>query len=596
MPKQMNIFEELIEELKEENLLEETVTEIQRKKTERGNLYLQKEQPENIQDEKQGNFEKAELLNKSSEIIKDIPQPLLMTPNEIHPPAASENTDNPTFVENKPEKIESSDLISETPQQFTNEFIQQDFTNNFSAETEKHPNQAEFYKKRGTDEVMSLQMVEHILSGVERDFLHITPKPYDDLEVKKCLHTFLQISQNINSPEQAQAEFLLLQETESWHSALSQKDKNISVGNLCRYCETTRPALSPQALAALSRFYRNAPFSEPVRSKFDLVMTRYFAREMGNDIRKLLLSRDEIIEKLNEFYADWSSIPLYANEEDESNIVLAAIKLEELMTEAEETETFEDLIKSDFFNSLKDFKENTHDNFFAPLLIATAIESNVRIGNRVLELLLKEKENSSLHSFEEKFGTHQDQTISDVICKTIRIANVFEGKFAEADTVRNVPVEQNQPANTFELEKQDLNKQSVKSQTSNKKSFSQSSLFKVNKWLLAATIIAIVGSVGLYLWVEYFNPPPKLSENVKTINLENSSLKDYVQTARLNGDMFYGIITPNWDNMNNEKKEEFLRKVVLIGGEKGFVKVTLMNKQGRTVGYASPEKVEVYNP
>ena len=121
-------------------------------------------------------------------------------------------------------------------------------------------------------------------------------------------------------------------------------------------------------------------------------------------------------------------------------------------------------------------------------------------------------------------------------------------------------------------------------------------MFKVNKWLLAATIIAIVGSVGLYLWVEYFNPPPKLSENVKTINLENSSLKDYVQTARLNGDMFYGIVTPNWDNMNNEKKEEFLRKVVLVGGEKGFVKVTLMNKQGRTVGYASPEKVEVYNP
>ena len=213
------------------------------------------------------------------------------------------------------------------------------------------------------------------------------------------------------------------------------------------YCETTRPVLSPQALAALARFYRNAPFSEPVRSKFDLVMTRYFAREIGNDIRKLLLSRDEIIEKLNEFYAEWSSIPLYANEEDESNIVLAAIKLEELMTEAEETETFETLIKSDFFNRLRDFKENTHDNFFSPLLIATAIESNVRIGNRVLELLIKEKENSSIQSFEEKYGSNQDQIISDVICKTIRIANIFEGKFAEADTIRNIPVEQSQPAN-----------------------------------------------------------------------------------------------------------------------------------------------------
>ena len=297
-----------------------------------------------------------------------------------------------------------------------------------------------------------------------------------------------------------------MQETESWYSALSQKDKNISVGNLCLYCETTRPALSPQALAALARFYRNAPFSEAVRGKFDLVMTRFFAREMGNDIRKLLLNRDQIIEKINEFYADWSSIPLYANDEDESNIVLAAIKLEELTTELEESETFEDLNKSDFFNRLKDFKENTHDNFFAPLLIATAIESNIRIGNRILELLLKEKENSSFESFEEKFGTNQDRIISDIICKTIRIANVFEGKFAEvADVVRTTPVEQIQSANNIALEKQDLNKQSVKAQKLNKQSFFQNGLLKVNKWLLAAMTIAIVGSVGMYVWVEYLN-------------------------------------------------------------------------------------------
>ena len=44
------------------------------------------------------------------------------------------------------------------------------------------------------------------------------------------------------------------------------------------------------------------------------------------------------------------------------------------------------------------------------------------------------------------------------------------------------------------------------------------------------------------------------------------------------------------------KRKNFSRKIVLVGGEKGFKKVTLMNKKGITVGYASPEKVEVYNP
>ena len=271
-------------------------------------------------------------------------------------------------------------------------------------------------------------MVEHVLSGVERDFLHITPKLYDDLEVKKALHTFLQVSQNINSPEQAHAEFLLMQETESWYSALSQKDKDISVGYLRRYCETTRPALSSQALAALARFYRNAPFSESVRSKFDLVMTRFFARETGGDIRRLLLSRDEIIEKLNEFYAEWSSIPLYETDDDESGILLAAIKFEEFATEADEANNFEELIKNDFFNRLKVFKEETHENFFAPLITATAIESNVRIGNRYLELLLKKRKTRMPKVSKKNTAIFITGSISEVVCKTIQIHNVFEGK------------------------------------------------------------------------------------------------------------------------------------------------------------------------
>ncbi|CAN5707272.1 hypothetical protein BH20ACI4_BH20ACI4_11160 [soil metagenome] len=548
----MNIFEDLIEELKEENLLEETVIDVQRKNDKNKNLTSKFEKPEVSQNLNQEMFGKIEQVSENPPAILE-PQP---------PPILS--------------SIET---------------IQID-----ESQIEENLNQPEFFKKRATEEVTSLQMVEHVLSGVERDFLHITPKLYDDLEVKKALHTFLQVSQNINSPEQAHAEFLLMQETESWYSALSQKDKNINVGYLRCYCETTHPALSLQALAALARFYRNAPFSESVRSKFDLVMTRFFARETGGDFRRLLLSRDEIIEKLNEFYAEWSSIPLYATDEDESGILLAAIKFEEFTTEADEAENFEVLIKNDFFNRLKVFKEETHENFFAPLVTATTIESNVRIGNRFLQLLLNEKENAKAENFEEKYGNLNNQIISEVVGKTIQIANVFEEKFADVDVIWETPAETAQPVNQLDFEKQNLNRQTVKSAQTKTKTESKSSLFRVNKWLLAATILAVVCSVGLYLYVEYFNPTPELSENVKTVNLENSSLSEHIQTARLNGDMFYGIVNPNWDVLHNDKKEELLRKVILVGGEKGFVRVTLMNRQGRTVGYASPEKTEIYNP
>ena len=133
----MNIFEDLIEELKEENLLEETVTEIQRKKNDKGNLSFLKEQPVNTLNEKPENFKNRELVNNYSEITKEITPPQLLFSNETNQTIVSENTDNPVFAENKPQKIESNDLIPETLQLFTNEFGQPDFANNFPADSEK---------------------------------------------------------------------------------------------------------------------------------------------------------------------------------------------------------------------------------------------------------------------------------------------------------------------------------------------------------------------------------------------------------------------------------------------------------------------------
>ncbi|MEO6590396.1 MAG: hypothetical protein ABIP06_13945 [Pyrinomonadaceae bacterium] len=584
----MNIFEDLIEELKEENLLEETFTEVQRNENDRKNLHLKKFKTENNAESKNAS-ENNNPAFETSEVSGEFPSIGLANENKISVNVETNNTER--------ESLTDTSFELENPQ--TTQFLESDLDQNSFPEADVNVkaalNQTEFYKKRATDEVISLQMVEHVLSGVERDFLHITPKLYDDLEVTKSLHNFLQLSQSINSPEQAQAEFFLMQETESWFSALAQKDKNINIGNLRRYCETTRPALSSQALAALAKFYRNAPFSGSVRNKFDLVMTRFFSRETGGDIRQLLFDRDEIIENLNKFYADWSSIPLYATDEDESSIVIAAMKFEDFMAEAESAENFEDLLRNDFFERIKIFKESTNENFFAPLVIATSIECNVRIGNRYIELLLKEQENSNTENLEEKFGAIHNQIISEVVCKTIQITNVFQGKFAEPELLKTKQVEPDSLSKSFQLEKQNLNNR-TENKSRKVKNETQSALFKVNKWLLAATILVFVSSIGLYLWVEYFNPPPKLSDNVKVVNLENSSLKEFVQTARISGDMFYGIVEPGWNILTTDKKEEFLRKIILVGGEKSFVKVTLMNKQGRTVGYASPEKVETYNP
>lgn len=568
MPKQMNIFEDLIEELKDENLLEKTVIDVRNKKN-NGESFDQPKQ--NRSELTAVEAEKKSVHNLNASEIFD---------------TAGQNVSSEFFQNSE------DDLPSAVPLILQDEFAE----DNYSFESETPLDQAEFFKKRATDEVNSLQMVEHVLSGVERDFLGVTPKLYDDLEVKKALHSFLQLAQNINSPEQANAEFLLLQETESWYSALSQKDKNITIANLRRYCETSRPALSFQALAALARFYRNAPFSESVRSKFEMVTTRFFARETGGDIRKLVLNHDGMIEKLNEFYAEWSSIPLYStDDEDESKILLSAIKFEEFTTEVESAQSIEELFKTDFFNRFKNFKDDTHENFFAPLITATSIESNIRIGNRYLALLLqhKQSENFDAELFAEKYAAY-DEIVSEVICKTVGSGRIFAGQFTDADVTWDPHSEQavSQP----EFEKQNLNKPTEKPKPKKEKSAVTNSLFKVNKWLLAGTLAALFFSIGLYAWAEYFIEEPKLSDSVKVVNLDNSSFKEYIQTARINNDMFYGIVNVNWDGLTNEKKEDLFGKILVTGGEKGFKQVTLMNRQGRTVGYGSAEKIEIYNP
>ena len=128
----MNVFEDLIEELREENLLEDTVTNL-RRTTE--NSHAMVSDPE----------------DSSAE------------------PAGSASSD-----EYGPKRVEDPDTA---------------------------PEERDFYRKRAMDEVSSLQMVEHVLSGIEREHMKITPATYDDLQAKKALHKFLQVHGDPTSSE-----------------------------------------------------------------------------------------------------------------------------------------------------------------------------------------------------------------------------------------------------------------------------------------------------------------------------------------------------------------------------------------------------------
>ncbi len=105
-----------------------------------------------------------------------------------------------------------------------------------------------------------------------------------------------------------------------------------------------------------------------------------------------------------------------------------AFKFEDFMTEADNAESFDELIRNDFFNRLRLFKESTGEQFFAPLVAATAIESNVRIGNRYVELLNIEREKGEAEKLENKYGFLHDQVISDATSKTLQLVELLKEK------------------------------------------------------------------------------------------------------------------------------------------------------------------------
>ena len=565
----MNIFEELIDELKEENLLETTVTD--RLKTEVTENEFVADDIIEVQTSLENNGGDFEYKGAPQVVLDDIQSP------------ASESS---LIESNEPEIADSNFVV-----------VNDDFNDYLKPEV-ANEDKTTFYRERATLEVSSLQIVEHILSGVEREQMKIVPKSYNDLEVKKALHSFLQISQTSQPSEHAQAEFQLMQETESWYSSLSYRDKHISVAHLRRYCENTRPALSIQALTSLARFYRNSPYSESVRNKFDLVVTRLFSKDIGGDKRKAALKRDEIISSLTGLYVEWASISLYSTDEEDSDVLLSAFKFEDFMTEAENAESFDELIRNDFFNRLRLFKESAGEQFFAPLVTAAAIESNVRIGNRYVDLLNIEREKGEAEKLENKYGFLHDQVISDATSKTLQLVELLKDKKELVELVKEKKtkkVEQITQSKLVEKKENVAKPEEKRSEifplNENQKTIGS---FSLNRLVLALTILIVVASLGFYMKANNSPLSASVSADVKKVSLENSSLKNFVGDGQISNETFSATVEPSWENLNKEKKEEILKKILSIGGDKGFKNVQLQDEAKKTVGLASPDKVELF--
>ena len=518
----MNVFEDLIEELREENLLEETVIDIG--KTGAARAAVSRQPPTPAMLKMAGGGDRPGLLERGS-------------------------SGDPSV---------QGEATSES--------------------------EVEFYRKRAMDEVSNLQMVEHVLSGVEREHMKMSSAIFDDLAVKKALHRFLQVTEN-EGDEYTQAEYDLMQATQAWFGALSQRDVNISVANIRRFCENSRPVLSSQALMALARFYRNSPFSEPVRGKFDFVMTRLFSRETGEDRRKQLFGRAEMIGHIRSLYSNWASLDPFTDEEHAKQICSAVAQFDSFADEAKNSDNFDGLITGDFFNRIRLFKEETAELFFTSEVTAAAIECNVKIGNRFVELLRAEGNVSALDSIESKYGYTYDTVVSSAASKTLHLLEILKEE-------RLGRVEVPEPENTKQQSTAATAVRSIAFERAPVEE-SRSTLFSANKWLVLATLLVLAMSVGVYVWSD--NAVASEGEVLEAITVEISDfeLKKHVRLARASDETLYGVAQPTWVAQSEEDQKELLRRALAMAQSMKLKRVDMLNEKGRSIGYASNEKIEL---
>jgi len=238
---------------------------------------------------------------------------------------------------------------------------------------------------------------------------------------------------------------------------------------------------------ALGRFYRNAPYSEPSRAKFDLIMTRLFTRDAGDERRRMLFSRDEMVGHLRTLYANWASIALYSTDETSSLRTRAVVAgFEDSIAEAEGALIFEQLIRKGFFDTVHEFKEATGEIFFTPEIVAASIDCNVRIGNKFVDLVQAERAMSNPETVERRYGFAYDQIISDAAGKTLHMVELLKN-------LPEPPISDELPSTV--IASVDISNAAKKKTAS---PLERRGLFKVDKWLLA--LLAIIATGLVYFW------------------------------------------------------------------------------------------------
>lgn len=444
---------------------------------------------------------------------------------------------------------------------------------------------SEALQARLSQQIAAMELVELVLSAVANANGQRT-LPYDVLSVKKSFHRYSRAVSDPETEDFFEAESDVLASIESWQHDLALRDEKIPTAAFRKYVESANPPLSPHALFALVRFYRSLPVSNITLGKFDFVVTRLFSKFVDGERRKMLCPQSEAVKYLTQRYSDWSVDNFRSIPADDPEIAVPVSRFGVLAAEAESAGSFAELVKSNFFQRLSELKSATGATMFVPKVIAAAVEANLHIATRMIELLGKERDRHG-EGLGSRLASVDFSLISDAVARTFEVNNSNEiNDPASADSGARAA------GDVEKIKVGDPSRPNRRRSRANAGGKS-SAIFGVNRWLLLATVLTVVVSLGVYVWADRFADEPAKPDTVRVIDLEKPELKRFVTATKLSGTMLYAVVTPAFEEMSVDVQRDYLKSLYQFGGQKGYARVTLMNSRGRNIGYADAERLEM---
>jgi len=228
---------------------------------------------------------------------------------------------------------------------------------------------------------------------------------------------------------------------------------------------------------------------------------------------------------------------------------------------------------------------------FIPEVAAAAIESNIRTAAKMIELISAESQIVSGSALKAKYASADGSLISESIGRSFALGSATR---QAADDANDARVEQRRHAQAVQTKNEMRPQAEEKKAKPNKgKKERRSALFGVNKWLLSATILTALVCGSTYIWAEYYATEGTATSGVKNVKFDQPEFKDFIRVAKVSSSMLHAIVNPNYEQLNEDQKRQFLDRLRKSGEQNGFTRVSLINGEGKNVGYASPERIDI---